>query len=72
LVFFFLLGMIILGRLFFIQIIQHEYWKALAQGQQKFFSQIEGERGKIFLEDSGSENNLIPLAINKEWEFIYI
>ncbi len=72
LIFFFLLGTVILGQLFFIQIIKHDYWKAMAQGQQKFFSQIEGDRGEIFLQDSGPGNNLIPLAINKEWEFVYI
>jgi len=65
-------GLVLLGRLFFIQVMNHEYWRALAQGQQKFFAQTEGERGEIFLKDSADENNLIPVAVNKDWEFIYL
>ena len=68
----FLFGIAVLGRLFFIQIVNHAYWQALAQGQQKFFAQVEGDRGEVFLQDSGSENKLIPLAVNKDWEFVYI
>ncbi|OHA70106.1 MAG: hypothetical protein A3F15_00210 [Candidatus Wildermuthbacteria bacterium RIFCSPHIGHO2_12_FULL_40_12] len=72
LVFFSLLGIAILAKLFFIQIIENGYWTAWAQGQQKVFSQIQGNRGDIFIEDSSSINNYFPLAINKEWEFVYI
>ena len=69
LVLIFLFGAAILGKLFFIQIREHEKWKAFAQGQQKDFIQVEGERGEIFLTDS---NKLIPLAVNKNWELVYL
>lgn len=65
-----LFGAAIIGRLFFIQILNYEYWKALAQGQQKFFAQIKGERGEIFLQNK--EGNLYTLASNKNWELAYI
>jgi len=68
----FLFGIAVLYQLFFIQIVNHAYWQALAQGQQKFFAQVEGDRGEVFLQDSGSENKLIPLAVNKDWEFVYV
>jgi len=67
-----LFGVANLAKLFFIQIQQHEYWKALAHGQQKFFAESEGERGEIFFGEGGKENKSIPLAINKDWEFVYI
>jgi len=65
-----LFGAAIIGRLFFIQILHYEYWKALAQGQQKFFAQIQGNRGEIFLQNK--EGNLYTLALNKNWELVYI
>jgi len=63
--FLFLLGLIIIGRLFDIQILNHQYWKALAQGQQKFFVPLKAERGEIFFNDG------TPLAINQKFNLVY-
>ena len=60
----------IIGRLIFLQILNQEYWRALAKGQQMFFAQITADRGEIFLKDK--ENNLYNLAINKEWSLVYV
>lgn len=43
-----LFGAAIVSRLIYLQIIQHDLYKALAQGQQKIFQPIKGERGEIF------------------------
>jgi len=69
LIFFVFLWAAIIGKLFFIQVFHFDLYKALAQGQQKFLSQVQGERGEIFLQD-GEKN--IPLAINRNWTFCYI
>ena len=61
---------LIIGRLFSFQILDNEYWKALAQGQQRFFSEKEGERGEIYL--SAHRSDLFPLAVNRGWEFAYL
>lgn len=68
--FVFLFAAAIISRLIFIQILNQEYWKALAKGQQKFFLQIPGERGEIFLGDR--DGNLYSLAINKKFDFVYV
>lgn len=60
----------IIGRLIFLQILNKEYWQALAKGQQKIFLQIPGERGDIFLKDK--DNNFYPLAINKKFDLVYV
>lgn len=65
LIFIFLFGAIIIGRLFYIQILNHQYWKALAQGQQKTFVSLKGERGEIFFRDG------TPLAINRKFDLVY-
>lgn len=69
-VFIILFGAVIIGRLFYIQVLNQEYWRALAKGQQKLFLEIPGDRGEIFLSDKN--NKIYPLAVNKEWYLIYV
>lgn len=64
-IFIFLFGFIIIGCLLKIQVLNHPYWKALAQGQQKAFLPFETERGEIFFRDG------TPLAINQDFYFVY-
>ncbi|MDP3093373.1 MAG: penicillin-binding protein 2 [bacterium] len=61
-----LLGATVIGRLFSIQVLKGKFYQALAQGQQKFFSQVLGERGEIFF--AGGQK----LATNQARSFIYI
>ena len=61
----FLLGMVILGRLFYIQVIKADFYKALAQGLYSIEKQIIGERGEIFFKNGE------PLAINMDWFLVF-
>ncbi|MDP2930180.1 MAG: penicillin-binding protein 2 [bacterium] len=61
-----LLGTAVIGRLFFVQVIKHDYYLAMAKGQQKFFSSVSGERGEIFFENGDK------LATNQIQKFVYI
>jgi cell division protein FtsI/penicillin-binding protein 2 len=69
---FFLAAIVIVGRLFYLQIIQHKYYSALALGQQVGFAEVQGGRGEIFSANSReshgsvSSGELKSLAINKE------
>jgi len=63
------LWLAILGKLFLVQVLHLDLYKALAQGQQKLLSEFQGERGQIFLKD-GEKN--ISLAVNKTWSFCYV
>ncbi len=63
-----LLGAAIISRLVYIQIIHQDFYRALAQGQQKIFQEVSGERGEIFLND---KDKLKTIAMNKSWEFCY-
>ncbi len=62
-------GFAIIGRLFYLQVMQHDIYRALAKGQQKFFTEIQGARGEILCQDK--KGNLYPLAINENWTLIY-
>ncbi|MBI2450570.1 MAG: penicillin-binding protein 2 [Candidatus Nealsonbacteria bacterium] len=66
LIFIFLFGAAIISRLVFLQIIQNDFYLALAKGQQKFFTDNRGERGRIFL-----QNHEFPVATEKINYFIY-
>jgi len=69
-IFIIIFGAAIIGRLFFLQVLNQNYWRALAKGQQKLFLEIPGERGEIFIKDKN--DNLYSLAVNKEWPFVYV
>jgi cell division protein FtsI/penicillin-binding protein 2 len=43
---------IIIGRLFYLQIVSHTFYSALALGQQAGFSEVQGDRGEIFFSNS--------------------
>lgn len=59
----------IIGRLIYLQVIKGDYYRALAQGQQKSFSEVQGERGKIFLQEKGG--GLYPAATNNVSKFVF-
>jgi len=57
----------IVGRLVFLQIIEHDWYSALASGQQKDFRSLLGDRGEIFL-----QNHPLPVATNQEYALVYL
>ncbi len=60
-----LFSIALLGKLFFIQILQGDFYKALAQGLNNSPAEVQTERGEIFLKDGE------PLAINKNWPLVF-
>jgi cell division protein FtsI/penicillin-binding protein 2 len=65
-IFIILFGAAIISRLVYLQILQHDFYKALAQGQQKDFQSLKGERGKIFFR--GGQ----VLATNIEGKYLFV
>jgi len=59
-----LFGAAVISRLIFVQIIKHDRYQSLAQGQQKMFSEVQGERGDILLKPFDKSTPYI-LASNK-------
>jgi len=72
-----LVGGGVLARLFSLQILQYNYYSVLAQDQHQLYKTLFPERGEIFLQDlslsrrNGNEVHY-PLAINKEFQQIYL
>jgi len=66
--FIFFIFLLILGKLYSLQILSHESFKLLASDQQSVFQKLIPKRGEIFLQDS---ENTYPLAVNKETKMVY-
>lgn len=60
-----LIYFVVLGRLYYIQIIKGENYRAWAQGLQVFSKEPPTKRGEIFFKDGQ------PLAINKNFFYLY-
>jgi len=61
----FLFSAVLIGKLFFIQVLQGDFYKALAQGLHILPSEKMEERGEIYLKDGE------PLAINWNWPLVF-
>jgi cell division protein FtsI (penicillin-binding protein 3)/stage V sporulation protein D (sporulation-specific penicillin-binding protein) len=72
LIIFFIFASIVIGRLFFLQIINHKFYQSQALGQQAGFSEVQGKRGQIYFQNSqeskgeSGSGDVKSLAINKD------
>lgn len=53
-------SLLILGRVFYLQHVQGEYWRSLAKQQQQKFIEVEADRGTIYSEDGNMLSTSIP------------
>lgn len=67
-VFVFFMALSIAGKLYVLQVLQHQTYVALADNQHKSTTSLEAKRGEIFLQDEGQP---YPIAVNKEMQMAY-
>ena len=53
-------SLLILGRVFYLQQVQGEYWRGLAKQQHQHFVEIEADRGTIYSEEGNMLSTSIP------------
>ena len=63
-------GVLLAGRLFFLQALNHGYYLALSKGQQGESVIQRGARGNVFLQDK--EGNFITLATDSKASFAFL
>jgi len=69
LLFFFVIAVVVMiVRLFVLQVIQYDHYKALASGQYEVFKELFPERGNIYTNDNGQ---LYPIALNRDKGLIF-
>jgi cell division protein FtsI/penicillin-binding protein 2 len=64
-----LFGFVVLGaRIFYLQVLRHSYYAALAESQRRRAVDLLPRRGKIYVTEGGDTKNLFPLAtLKKQW-----
>ncbi|MFA5643950.1 MAG: penicillin-binding protein 2 [Patescibacteria group bacterium] len=67
-IFLFFLSMI--GKLYSVQITNHDKYLAKADSQHRIFNELKASRGEIYLKQNSSD--LYPVALNKDYASIYI
>ncbi|NCQ06459.1 MAG: penicillin-binding protein 2 [Candidatus Moranbacteria bacterium] len=55
-------------RLYFIQVMGHEKWSALAENQHTISQELSANRGEIYIHDG---NGRYPLGVNREYQMVY-
>ena len=62
------LGVLIVGRLAYLQIIEYHHYVTLASGEQQRKYEVPADRGQIYLLDGGTK---VPLALNQTLKVVY-
>lgn len=57
-------------RLFSLQIVMHNFYTALARGQQEVLKKLVPLRGEIFIQEKG--NAWYPLATNRDYQSVFL
>ncbi len=70
-----LVSFVLVFRLFSLQILQHDFYKGLADNQHQTYQILFPKRGEIFIKDRfygmDPSSQLFPLAVNKELLMVY-
>ena len=68
-VFVFFVGVLLVIRLYFIQIANHDKWVAIAENQHNVSRELMADRGEVYMRDGDGR---YPLAINREYQMAYV
>lgn len=68
---FFAVGFVLVGQLFRIQVLSHDFYAALAEGQHDLFQHLFPDRGKIYARDHQSRDQTFLLATNRTLNLLY-
>jgi len=68
----FIFASLIVIRLGDIQVLQHTFYGALAEGQHSLSEKLLPKRGEIYVRDQFMPDKLYPLAANKDYSLVYV
>ncbi|NTU98720.1 hypothetical protein HGA64_01795, partial [Candidatus Falkowbacteria bacterium] len=70
----FVIGAATIVKLYDLQVRKYDHYMDMAKRQQQSMSKVEPQRGRIFIQDNqewSSDNELFPLATNKDFATLY-
>ncbi|MCK9378838.1 MAG: penicillin-binding protein 2 [Candidatus Moranbacteria bacterium] len=65
----FLISIVVIVRLYCLQVLAYETYSGIAQDQHQVFKKLMPDRGEIFLKDKDEKR--YPLAINRDYPMVY-
>lgn len=65
-----LFAVVIISKLFLLQVVNHGFYEALASGQHELYQELIPDRGTIYVHDLKDET-LVPVATNQQLAFVY-
>ncbi len=68
---FFFTGLLLIGQLFRIQVLSHDFYAALAEGQHDLFQKLFPARGKIYARERQSGDQVFLLATNRTLSLLF-
>ncbi|MFA4872129.1 MAG: penicillin-binding protein 2 [Patescibacteria group bacterium] len=69
---FVIFAILIVVRLFYLQVLRGGFYAALALGQHELYKKLFPERGSIYvIEDNGRDKSLFPLVTNRQLNLLY-
>lgn len=66
----FVSGFFVCSRLFFLQVLSHDKWVALAETQHNASFELSADRGEIYMHDGDMDR--YPLAVNREYQMVFV
>lgn len=69
-IFFLVVALVIIVKLFILQVVQYNYYHTLALNSHEIYKQLHPKRGEIFFQDT-RDKTLFPAAINRQYYLIY-
>ncbi len=68
---FLVVSLVIVAQLFRVQVLAHDFYSALAEGQHDLFRHLFPERGRIYAHDGGAGDQMFLLATNRKLNLLY-
>ncbi len=66
-----LMALIIIARLFVLQVVERKYYSALALNNHEIYKQLYPRRGSIFFQDTRDKTKEYPAAVNRQYYLLY-
>lgn len=70
-VFILLAALIIIARLFVLQVVERKYYSALAINNHEIYKQLYPRRGSVFFQDTREKTKEYPAIVNRQYYLLY-
>ena len=68
---FLLMAILIIARLFILQILQHDYYATMALSSHEIYKKIHPTRGEIYFQDTRSRQEY-PAAVSRQYYLVFV